>query len=146
MVALARPPVVLPFLAWIAEVAARLHVGARGEYLARARQHRDAGVGAVRDGVEDIGHLEVELFVLRIDWRRVHGDDGDMVGDVESDEFKVHGRVLRVAVLLARILAEALARRDQQGDACAIGRLVCTNEGQVPGSWQRWYRANPNAA
>ena len=87
--ALAHAAVVLPALAGRGEPGAALHVGAGREHLAGAREHGHAHVRAVAQGVEDVGHLGIELGVLGIDRRVVHGDDGDAVGDRELDECDV---------------------------------------------------------
>ena len=88
--ALADATVVLPALPARGEPAAALHVGAGREHLAGTREDGHAHVLAVAQGVEDIGHLGIELGVLGIDRRVVHGDDGDAVSDRELDECDFH--------------------------------------------------------
>ena len=71
-------------------VGASLQVGARGEYLAGARQHRDSYLVAIADRVEDQHHLFHELHVLRVHGWVVHGDECDVVLDLALDEFGAH--------------------------------------------------------
>ena len=75
-------------------------VGAGGEDLAGAGEDRHAHVVAVADDVESLGDLGGELRVLRIDRRRVHGDDGDVILDVDLDEGRGHGILHKLSVIL----------------------------------------------
>jgi hypothetical protein len=84
--ALAHPAIVLPARADLPQARARLHVGARREHLAGPGENGDAHIPAVAHGIEDPGHLQIELGILGIDGRVVHRHDGNAVGDGELDE------------------------------------------------------------
>src|SRR5205085_3316752 len=59
--------------------------------LAGRGEDRDAHIVAVADRVEHAHQLLAGFLVLRVHRRPVDGDRRDMVGDVETDRFEIHG-------------------------------------------------------